>query len=152
MDKPGTTRGVSADASAKIDAPPLIYIAGPFRGPTPLAVRHNVERARDFGLVVAAHGGYPVIPHTMTAEFDKQLTDDFWLVGTMELLKRCDGLAALSTWNQSAGAMAEVGWALGHNLPCWPEDSERETLTVFIARVKERMLVHGPQYHVQATT
>lgn len=130
MDKPGTTRSIEALL-------PLIYIAGPFRGPTPLDVRRNVEAARDFGLQVAHAGGFPIIPHTMTCDFDKQIYDDFWLAGDLELLKRCDGLAALSTWNKSKGAMGEVGWALGHRMPCWPQDSSTETLTAFISRVLE---------------
>lgn len=96
---------------------PLIYIAGPFRGPTPLDVRRNVERARDLGLRVAHAGGYPVIPHTMTAEFDKQLDDQFWLDGTMELLKRCDGMVLLPTWASSTGAIAEHQWAEDHDMP-----------------------------------
>ena len=96
---------------------PLIYIAGPFRGPTPLDVRRNVERARDVGLRVAAVGGYPVIPHTMTAEFDRQLTDQFWLDGTMELLRRCDGIVMVRGWEMSSGARAERAWALDQRMP-----------------------------------
>lgn len=87
---------------------PLIYVAGPFRGATPLDVRRNVEAARDLGLRVAQCGGYPMIPHTMTAEFDKQLTDQFWLDGTMEMLRRCDAIILLPTWKQSTGAKAEA--------------------------------------------
>lgn len=96
---------------------PLIYIAGPFRGPTPLDVRRNVEAARDLGLRVAQCGGYPMIPHTMTAEFDKQLTDEFWLDGTMEMLKRCDAICLHYRWRQSTGACTEAAWAYDHDLP-----------------------------------
>lgn len=92
---------------------PLIYIAAPFRGPTPLDVRRNVEAARDLGMRVAQAGGYPVIPHTMTADFDKQLTDEFWLAGTLEMLKRCDGIVLSPDWERSSGARAEADWARG---------------------------------------
>lgn len=95
----------------------LIYIAGKFRGPTPLDVRRNVEAARDAGLLVAHTGAYPIIPHTMTGEFDKQLDDRFWLVGTLELMRRCDGVFALGTWRQSQGACAEVAEAMALGLP-----------------------------------
>ena len=100
---------------------PLIYIAGPFRGPTPLAVRRNVEAARDLGLRVAEAGGYPVIPHTMTSEFDKLLTDEFWLQGTMELLRRCDAAMFSSRWEQSSGTRAEHTEALRLGLPIFME-------------------------------
>lgn len=91
---------------------PLIYIAGPFRGPTPLDVRRNVEAARDVGLRVAECGGFPIIPHCLTGEFDKQLDDKFWLDGHLELLSRCDALALLPTWPQSHGARLELDWAV----------------------------------------
>lgn len=98
---------------------PLIYIAGPFRGPTPLAVRRNVEAARDLGLRVAQAGGYPVIPHTMTSEFDKQLTDQFWLDGTLELLKRCDAIVLAENFGDSVGARTEYAEAVGREMPTW---------------------------------
>lgn len=86
---------------------PLIYIAGPFRAPTPYEVRLNVERARDLGLCVARLGGYPVIPHTMTCDFDKQLTDRFWLEGTLTLMQRCNAIVFTPNYLQSRGARAE---------------------------------------------
>lgn len=102
---------------------PLIYIAGPFRGPTPLDVRRNVEAARDVGLRVAACGGFPIIPHCLTGEFDKQLTEEFWVNGHMELLSRCDGLVVLATWERSQGARQELEWAVVNGMPhliLWP--------------------------------
>lgn len=97
---------------------PLIYIAGPFRGPTPYDVRRNVERARDAGWHVASLcGGYPVIPHTMTCDFDKLLTDEFWLAGTMEMLRRCDAVFMVTGWPGSRGATAERAEAQRLSLP-----------------------------------
>lgn len=96
---------------------PLVYIAGPFRGPTPYAVRKNVEAARDLGLRVAQLGGYPIIPHTMTCDFDKQLTDEFWLDGTMEMLRRCDAIMLGERWMHSTGARAERDEAFARQLP-----------------------------------
>lgn len=95
---------------------PLIYIAGKFRGPTPYAVRLNVERARDVGLKVAEAGGYPVIPHTMTCDFDKLLTDEFWRAGTLEMMRRCDAVFMLQDWPKSAGATAERAEALDRGI------------------------------------
>lgn len=103
---------------------PLIYVAGPFRGPTPLDVRRNVEAARDLGLHVARCGAYPVIPHTMTSEFDKQLTDQFWLDGTMELLRRCDGIVLHARWRSSMGAIAEHNMAADLQLAVFHADTD----------------------------
>lgn len=86
----------------------LIYIAGPFRGNTPWDVYCNVHEAEMLGLEVAKLGLYPVIPHAMTRNFDKLLTDQFWLDGTLEMMKRCDGLITTPWWNASTGAREEV--------------------------------------------
>jgi hypothetical protein len=88
---------------------PLIYIAGPFRGKTPLDVQRNIEYARDVALKVAELGGgcFPVCPHLNTAPFDKQLTDQFWLAGDLELMHRCDAMVLTDNWEQSSGARAE---------------------------------------------
>lgn len=96
---------------------PMIYIAGPFRGATPLDVRRNIERARDVGIAVATAGGYPMIPHTMTGDFDKQLTDDFWLQGALQMLTLCDGMVLTSDWERSTGARAEFKQAVDRRLP-----------------------------------
>ncbi len=98
------------DAIERARLLPLIYIAGPFRGSTPLDVRRNVEAARDLGLLVAQAGGYPIIPHTMTAEFDQQLHDQFWLDGTLAMLMRCDAIVLLANWERSTGARMELAW------------------------------------------
>lgn len=126
---------------------PLIYIAGKFRGPTPLDVRRNVEAARDLGFRVAQAGGYPVIPHTMTVDFDKQLTDEFWLQGTMELLKRCDAIVLTANWMQSSGARAELVMAESLNMPSWFDGHfegdavlQERFLKNFIESVQPRLL------------
>lgn len=106
-----------SDALSRKPPAPLIYIAGPFRAPTWLGVRRHVERVRDLGLLIAEAGGYPIMPHTMTAEFDGLLTDQFWLDGTLELLTRCDGLVLLPTWQASRGARAEQAWAVDAGMP-----------------------------------
>lgn len=86
----------------------LVYIAGPFRGATPWDVHCNVHEAELLGLEVAKLGIYPVIPHAMTRNFDKLLTDQFWLDGTLELMMRCDALITTERWNLSSGARTEV--------------------------------------------
>jgi hypothetical protein len=98
---------------------PLVYIAGPFRGKTPFDVKCNVHEAEVLGLEVATLGGYPVIPHSMTCHFDKQLTDVFWLAGKMEMLRRCDAIMLSPRWEQSTGARAEKEEAARLELPAF---------------------------------
>lgn len=115
---------------------PLCFIAGPFRGPTPLDVRRNVERARDLGLRVAKAGGYPIIPHTMTCDFDKQLDDEFWLDGTLALLARCDAIVCTTNYTQSTGARDERQWAEDHGMPIWIDYGEDDVLREFVQAVR----------------
>jgi hypothetical protein len=86
---------------------PLIYIAGPFRGPTAWDVEQNVRHAEEFGLEVARLGAMPVIPHANTRFFHGQLDDQFWLDGTLRLLEVSDAMVLIPGWTRSTGARGE---------------------------------------------
>jgi hypothetical protein len=49
----------------------------------------------------------PLIPHANTAHLDGLQADQFWLDGTLELARRCDGLILTPDWANSAGARGE---------------------------------------------
>lgn len=97
----------------------IVFIAGAFRGPSPWHVRCNVHRAESLGLKVAEAGFMPLIPHANTAHFDGLLTDEFWLEGTRELLRRCDGVVLVDGWRGSEGTVAEVALASALGIPVW---------------------------------
>jgi len=58
-------------------------------------------------LQVAEMGAVPLIPHTNTAFFAGELSDEFWLDATQELLERCDGILMIPGWQFSDGAIEE---------------------------------------------
>jgi hypothetical protein len=95
----------------------LVYIAGPFRGPTTWDIAQNVRAAETLGLEVAKLGMFPVIPHAMTQLFHGQCTEQFWLDGTLLLLNKCDALLTLPDWQRSAGTRAEVEFANKFSIP-----------------------------------
>ncbi len=97
----------------------IIYVAGPFRGPNSWAVECNIRRAEHLGWKVALLGAMPLIPHTNTRFFNGTLTGDFWLEGTLELMRRCDGVIFTEDWKLSSGARAEYEEAQRINLPCF---------------------------------
>ena len=99
--------------------PPLIYIAGPFTGPTAWDIAENVREAERHGLLVAKAGGMPVIPHANTHLFHGQLTEAFWYAGTMQLLRVCDGIFLCARWRESKGARAEYEEAHRLGLPAF---------------------------------
>jgi hypothetical protein len=94
----------------------VVFICGPYRAPTPWGVECNIRRAEELALKVAESGCMPLCPHTGNRFFDKLLTDDFWLKGTTELLKRCDGVALVDGWERSTGSRAEQITATGLGL------------------------------------
>lgn len=86
----------------------VIYIIGPFRGPSAWAVEQNVRRAEELALEVARRGMMPLCPHTNTRFFDGLLTAQFWLDGTMELARRCDAAICAQGWERSQGSLGEI--------------------------------------------
>ncbi len=86
---------------------PCVYVAGPYRAPTAWGVEQNIVRARSWGAELVKAGAYPVIPHSNTSHFDGLAEDWFWLAGTLELLKRCDGAIFIPGWSASSGSKAE---------------------------------------------
>jgi hypothetical protein len=88
-------------------APLLIYVAGPYRAPTTWEIHKNIHNARLWGVVLAKQGAYPVIPHSNTAHMDGAASDDLWLPGTLELLRRCDGAIFIEGWRDSKGSKIE---------------------------------------------
>jgi hypothetical protein len=95
----------------------LVYVAGPFRGPTAWDIEQNIRRAEEVGMDVAKAGAMPVIPHANTRFFHGTLTDAFWLEGTLEMLRRCDAVVMVPGWGESRGSIAEKAEAERLGLP-----------------------------------
>jgi nucleoside 2-deoxyribosyltransferase len=95
----------------------LVYIAGPYRGSSFLKQEQNIAAARAFGAQVPALGAMPVIPHTNTAHFDELAPAQFWLDGTLEMMRRCDAVLAMPNWRQSEGARGEIAEAERIGIP-----------------------------------
>jgi len=86
----------------------VVYIIGTFRGKSNWEVKQNVRRAEGISLEVAKLGAMPLCPHKNTENFDGLLSDDFWIEGTKELLRRSDAAIALPGWPASMGSVGEV--------------------------------------------
>jgi hypothetical protein len=95
----------------------VVFIAGPFRASTPWKIEQNIRKAETLSLEVAYAGFMPLCPHTNTRFFDGECSDQFWLEGTSELLRRCDALLTVKGWEDSIGARAEVTLAKGEKIP-----------------------------------
>lgn len=99
----------------------LVYVAGPYRGFSAWEIECNIVAARKLGAKVAQAGAYPVIPHSNTAHFDGLASDELWLNGTLELMRRCDAVVFTTDWQRSSGARAERVEAERMGLPCFED-------------------------------
>ena len=87
----------------------VVYIAGPFRGATTWEIEQNIRRAEALALEVWQLGGLAVIcPHTNTRFFHGAASDEIWLEGDLELVRRSDLMLTTVDWARSSGAVAEV--------------------------------------------
>jgi hypothetical protein len=59
----------------------------------------------------------PVIPHKNTEHMDGLQTDEFWLEGTLELMRQCDAVLLTPDWERSSGARGEKEEALRCCIP-----------------------------------
>ena len=126
----------------------VIYIAGPFRGPSHWDIAQNIRRAEALALQVWRLGHVALCPHANTGHFQDAAPDEVWLQGDLELLRRCDAVLLTPDWLRSAGARAEFRFAeslgildadtmLAHQVNCGPRDIE------ILARTGTR-IVHNP--------
>ena len=112
----------------------LVYVAGPFRAPTPWGVEQNVRRAEEWGLRVAKVPALvPVIPHSMFRYYDGQGHDDYWLAATLAIMERCDALLLVPGWESSAGSRAERERAIEAGLIVFDAEHEYEALSRYAA-------------------
>lgn len=106
----------------------LVYIAGPYNGPTPEDIDRNVEAAVALGREVVRLGYFPVIPHAQGKLLTAGTTSDtategtlapreFWLTGDLALLEVCHAVLLTSTWEKSEGARIERDHATRRRIP-----------------------------------
>jgi len=116
----------------------IVYICGPFRAPTPWAVEQNVRRAEAIALEVAERGAMPLCPHTNTRFFNGLLSDQFWIEGTAELLRRCDAIFRLQGWFRSEGSKGETLLAAELGIPIFDYLEDLEAWIVACEKEEKR--------------
>lgn len=97
----------------------IVYVAGKYRAKTSNEIWHNINTARLAGEQIVKQGDMPLIPHMNGAFMDGLQTDEFWLDGTLELMKRCDAIYLLDNWQDSEGARNEWRVAQELNIPLY---------------------------------
>lgn len=101
---------------------PVVYVAGPYRGPNRHAIELNIQAARAVGLLCCRKGWSPIIPHANTGHLDgidPTIGDEFWLASTMELLRRADAVVLVPGWESSSGTRDEITEAQMRSIPVY---------------------------------
>lgn len=117
----------------------LIYVAGPYIASTPWLEEQNIRAAEALAYEVAKCGAMPLCPHSNTRSyFDAAQPRAFWLAGTLEMLKRCDGAIFVPGWLKSQGARDERHYCLTASPPLPVFDSVSE-LHTWLELIGERV-------------
>lgn len=96
----------------------VVYIAGPFRAFNSWDMEQNVREAEGYALRIWRLGETAVLcPHANTRFFQGVCSDDVWLQGDLEMLRRCDVVFMLPKWEQSEGAKEERREAIRCSIP-----------------------------------
>ena len=94
----------------------LVYVAGAYRASTISGVFENIMTARQAAIDLWNKGYVPICPHLNSFLMDEEDTDEMFLSGDLEILKRCDCIFMLANWQNSHGARAELRFAREHGL------------------------------------
>ncbi len=106
----------------------VVYIAGAFRAPTQNGIHKHVELARQASLKLWKEGYAVICPHIMTETFQGECSDEVWLKGCAELLKRCDEVYVLKNWHYSQGSIDEIKLARDLGMKVRYEEDEMSSL------------------------
>lgn len=92
-----------------------VYVAGPYRAPTPEGIAENVARVKKIARLLADQGVLPIVPH-LAMSFCSDSPED-WnhaLYLGLKLLERCDLL--LVCGEESEGVRDEIAFATGKGI------------------------------------
>lgn len=115
----------------------VLYVAGPFRGPSAWDIENNIRAAESVALDLWRAGAAVVCPHTNTRFFDGAAPDGVFLRGDLEILKRCDGIVMVQGWQRSERARAEREFAIDRGLHVF-QSKEEALLWMSLEQLKER--------------
>lgn len=104
----------------------LVYVAGPYRASTAWGIEQNIRRADEVAAQVWKAGLAAICPHANTRHMDGLTSDENFLDGTMEMLRRCDAVLLVEGWQKSSGSRAEVSEAMRLGKPvmyAWGDES-----------------------------
>ena len=86
----------------------IVYLAGPYRADTAAEVERNIQNARRYHMALTEAGIFSFCPHVHMAHYDGLQEEQWFLDGTMEMMRRCDALVVMPGWEESDGTNREI--------------------------------------------
>ena len=96
----------------------VIYVAGPYRSNGWNGIWSNIMEARGIarGLWVGGHAA--ICPHLNSMFMDgPDLESEQFILGDLEIIKKCDAMVMMDGWGLSPGAKREHGLARSIGIP-----------------------------------
>lgn len=94
----------------------LVYVAGPFKGPTAWKVEQNIRAAETAALEIWKLGHAALCPHTMSRFYGDDMRE-IMLQGTMLMMSRCDAVLVVGEHWNSVGTKEETERARNLKIP-----------------------------------
>ena len=87
----------------------IVYIVGPYRSKKGInGIVNNIMNAEKVAIKYWKLGYAVICPHMNTALMDGIGTDDMFLAGDREIIKRVDIIVVMKKWKTSKGSIAEI--------------------------------------------
>ena len=102
----------------------IIYIAGKYRAKHPYLVQENIDKAKELAKQVWAAGHAAICPHLNSINFEGLNTEQHFIDGTLELMRRCDAVLLVPGWKLSEGTLGEIKEAKRLEIPVFKELDE----------------------------
>jgi len=111
----------------------VIFVAGPFTAKNAWLIEQNIRKAEQVALELWELGFAVICPHANSRFFFGAASEDNFLEGYKEILKRCDGIFLLEKGGNSDGTYEEVQLAIDFRIPVF---SELETIKYYFEKIK----------------
>lgn len=121
----------------------VIYIAGPYRAKHSWQIHQHIHRSWEMALNIWSHGHIPLSPHLIGMHMDGIASEEVFIEGTMELMRRCDAIVLLRGYEESSGSLGEIAEANRLGIPIFYGFSE---LTEWSSKQEE---LEGEREHVR---
>ncbi len=86
----------------------VVYVAGPYRADSEYGVLSNIRRAEEIAVKYWGRGYAVICPHKNTSFLGGKFSDQTYLNGDLEFVRRADIIVMCPGWAESKGARGEL--------------------------------------------